>query len=89
MCNVEEKCKAMRNSALRVLTKHLKEAREVEHVNNCQKITEEIDKELSAYECEASNMLKERIKSYQQSEYRNEKLRIIDMIIDELEAFMA
>lgn len=88
MCNQEEKCRKMRNAALRVLTEHLKKAREAEEYSKCRKIITEIRDEISGYVCEPFSRIEEKISKYQNSQYYNQRKLLIDTLIAELETFL-
>ena len=88
MCNQEEKCKMMRNAALRVLIEHLKMERKNKAFNKCRNIIAEIKTEISEYECEPFIMIKKKIKEYQACEYLTKRIRMIDVLLAELQAFL-
>lgn len=88
MCNQEEKCKAMQNSVLRFLTKELKEAKEKGKIRTCRMIINQIDEEISTYECKPANKIKARIKAFQNEEIYPNRMRIIDLLVLEIGGFI-
>lgn len=89
-CNLIEKCEKMRKGSLRLLLDDLKRALKVEkNFGKSRKIIDEIEEEISSYECEAMQIIKQRILAYKIANYQGQRERISMLLCSELDAFLS